>query len=213
MDVYWGMDAESGKKATTVGYGEVSDWMPIEIETNPLMEGTDGGTDVDVAFYVAGETDLENRIQQKSESVDGDVLYTFTMGTTVPFDSSVGFPSSLSLGYDHRTGDPGPPAGQAWIGLNTIGVGGIEGGDFMVPNSADGCNDLTNGDVGDTANSGQAWVVDAGTTEFTASDANSDCPFKTPPVSVDLEEGEGYILFAYGTTLEDRQLLAVKVGE
>ena len=212
MDVYWGMDAETGKLATTVAYGEVSDWMPIEVDQDPLFTPTDGEDEVSVAFYPAGETERDQQLMQKSENVDGEVLYTFTMGSTKPFGSDPGIPASLGVGYDHEAG--APPAGKGWVALNTIGIGGIEGGDFMVLSTAEGCNDLTASDVeGGTANSGQAFLVDVGTGSFAASDANTECAEKTDPVEIEFDDGDQYVVFAYGTSLEDRQLMAVKVGE
>lgn len=212
MDVYWGTDAETGKKATTIGYGEVSDWMPIEIDQEPLLTPADGGEEVSVAFYPKGETERDQQIMAKQESVDGDVRYTFTMGTTKPFGSTTDIPASLSVGYDHEAGEP--PAGKAWVALNSIGIGGIEGGDFMVLSTADGCDDLTGTDIeGGTANSGQAYLVDAGTQSFTASDANTECAERTAPVEIDLAAGDQYVVYAYGTTMDDRKLMAVKVGE
>jgi hypothetical protein len=212
MDVYWGMDAQTGKKATTIAYGDVSDWMPIETDQDPLFNPSDGQQDVDVAFYPKGETDRDQQIMQKSENVDGDVRYTFTMGSTQPFGSDPGIPASVSVGYDHEAGTP--PAGKGWVALNSIGIGGIEDGDFMVLSTEGGCDDLTGTDIeGGTANSGQAYLVDVGPATFTASDANTECAERTEPVTIDIAEGDRYVIYAYGTSLDDRRLLPVKVGE
>ena len=54
-------------------------------------------------------------------------------------------------------------------------------------------------------------MLDPGPTELTASDANSDCSWKTPPVSLDLAAGDRYVLFAYGPDKESRKLLPVKL--
>ena len=67
--------------------------------------------------------------------------------------------------------------------------------------------------MGNTANAGQSYVVDPGSAEYTASDANTECATKTEPVTVDNEAGGGTIIYAYGTSLDDRKLLAVPVGE
>lgn len=211
VDVYWGNNAETGKKATTVKYGEVSDWMTIEVEDDPIMESDDGKQDINVSFYKAGETDQESLIQQKSEPLDGDMLLTYAMGWTKTYEGSVGIPSSLSISYEHTAGDP--PAGKAWVALNSVGIDGIEGGDFMVLSDSTGCQTMTSQDDIDTANNGQAFLVDPGTAELTASDANTDCSVKTDPVSIDAADGDAYVIYAYGTTMDDRQLLAVKVGE
>ena len=212
MDVYWGMDAQTGKKAATVAYGEVSDWMTIEVDQDPLFTPADGAQEVSVAFYPKGETERDQQIMQKSENLEGDVRFTYAMGSTQPFGSDPGIPASLSVGYDHEAGDP--PAGKGWVALNSIGIGGIEGGDFMVLSTADGCDDLTGTDIeGGTANSGQAYLVDVGEASFTASDANTECAERTDPVDIDVAEGDQYVIYAYGTSLDDRQLLAVPVGE
>ena len=60
---------------------------------------------------------------------------------------------------------------------------------------------------------GQAFVVDTGESSFTASDANTECAKRTEAVDLDLKEGDRYVLYAYGTSLEDRQLLPVKIGD
>lgn len=211
VDVYWGLNADTGKKAATVAYGEVSDWMPIEVESNPAFTPSDGSTSSRVAFYPAGETEMDSLLMTEDETIDGDVSFTYALGWTTTFDDTQS-PASVGLGYEHDAVDA--PDGQAWVALSTIGVGGIEGGDFMTLNSATGCGDLTQTDLGGgTANAGLPTVLDAGSTEITASDANSDCSFKTPPVTLDLEAGDRYVLFAYGTDLESRQLLPVKLGD
>jgi hypothetical protein len=211
MDVYWGVDATTGKKAATVKYGEVSDWMPIQVDQDPLFVPADGEPEINVAFYPAGETEREMQFMQDSENLDGDVRYTYAMGTG-DGEGLAGIPASLSLAYEHEAGEP--PAGKAWVALNSVGIGGIEGGDFMVLSTADGCNDLEGTDIeGGTANSGQAFVVDTGESSFTASDANTECAKRTEAVDLDLKEGDRYVLYAYGTSLEDRQLLPVKIGD
>lgn len=211
MDVYWGTDADTGKKAATVKYGEVSDWMPIQVDQDPLFTPSDGEPEVNVAFYPAGETDREQQFMQDSENLDGAVRYTYAMGTGTSSGAG-GVPASLSLGYEHEAGEP--PAGKAWVALNSVGIGGIEGGDFMVLSSAEGCDDLEGTDIeGGTANSGQAFLVDPGEQSFTASDANTECAERTEAVDLDLSDGDRYVLYAYGTSLDDRQLLPVKVGE
>ncbi len=209
MDVYWGLDADTGKKAATVKYGEVSDWMPIQVDQDPLFVPADGKPEVNVAFYPAGEKTRDQQFMQDSENLDGDVRYTYAMGTGDGVGVG-GIPASLSLAYEHEAGKA--PAGKAWVALNSVGIGGIEGGDFMVLSSADGCDDLVGTDIeGGTANAGQAFIVDAGTASFTASDANTECATRTEAVDLDLTEGDRYVLYAYGTSLEDRQLLPVKI--
>ena len=211
IDVYWGINAETGKKAATVAYGEVTDWMTFEVASDPYATPSDGSEDVVVTFYPKGET--EQPIIQQSETIDGDMLLTYTMGT----GDGVGlgpdqYPGSLGVGFDHEAGEP--PAGKAWVALNTSGVGGIDGGDFMVLSTADGCDDLTGTDIeGGTANSGQAFVVDPGQQSFTASDANTECAQRTEPLDLDLKDGDRYVIYAYGTSKDDRKLMAVEVGE
>lgn len=211
IDVYWGINAETGKKAATVAYGEVTDWMTFEVASDPYSTPSDGSQDVVVTFYPKGET--EQPIIQQSETIDGDMLLTYTMGT----GDGVGlgpdqYPGSLGVGFDHEAGEP--PAGKAWVALNTSGVGGIDGGDFMVLSTADGCDDLTGTDIeGGTANSGQAFLVDPGQQSFTASDANTECAQRTEPLDLDLKDGDRYVIYAYGTSKDDRKLMAVEVGE
>ena len=188
IDVYWGNNAETGKKAATVAYGEVTDWMTFQVATDPYATPSDGSQDVVVTFYAKGET--EQPIIQQSETIDGDMLLTYTMGT----GDGVGlgpdqYPGSLGVGFDHEAGEP--PAGKAWVALNTSGVGGIDGGDFMTLSDETGCQMMSiQGDI-DTANNGEAYLLDPGSKTFTASDANTDCSVKTDPVTLDLQAGEG----------------------
>lgn len=211
IDVYWGSDAETGKKAATVAYGEVSDWETFQIDKDPVFTSDDGGKEVVVTFYPKGET--EQSIIQQSEAIDGDMQLTYTMGT----GDGIGlgpdqYPGSLGVGFDHEAG--APPAGKAWVAFNGSALGGIEDGDFMVLSTADGCNDLEGTDIeGGTANSGQAYLVDVGEQSFTASDANTECAERTEAVDIDFAEGDQYVVYGYGTSLEDRKLMAVKVGE
>lgn len=209
VDVWWGYSADAGKKATTVKYGEVSDWMPIEVESNPAIGPADGSIDSRVAFYPAGKTDADSLLMTEDETIDGDVSFTYALGWSKTVDPSQS-PASVGLGYEHDA--VAAPDGKAWVAFSTIGVGGVEGGDFMTLNSATGCQDLTETDLGGgTANAGLPVVLDPGSVELTASDANSDCSWKTPPVTLDLAAGDRYVLFAYGTTKDDRKLLAVKL--
>lgn len=204
VDVYWGYDADTGEKIATVPYGEVSDWIPAK--TRP------GGDSIDVVFYVAGETDRDHLLITQGETVDGDMDLTYSLGWTTPFDPSQTYAASLGVGFEHEAGQPAD--GKAWVAFNEIGIGGIEGGDFMVLSTATGCQDLTGIDIeGGTANAGQAIEFDPGTVELTASDANTDCSTRTDPVSLDLAAGDRVIVYAYGTTMEDRQLLAVPLGD
>ncbi|HWJ97513.1 MAG TPA: hypothetical protein VNQ33_05095 [Acidimicrobiales bacterium] len=211
IDVYWGANAETGKKAATVAYGEVSDWETFQVDQDSFLTRTDGKEEVVVTFYPEGET--ERPIIQQAEPIEGDMRLTYTMGTGDGIGLSADqYPGSLGVGFDHEAGDP--PAGKAWVAFNGSGLGGIDDGDFMVLSTADGCNDLEGTDIeGGTANSGQAYLVDVGTQSFTASDANTECAERLDPVDIDFAEGDQYVVYAYGTSLDDRRLMAVKVGE
>ncbi len=214
IDVYWGNNAETGKKATTLRYGEVSDWMPMEVQEDALLTPADGSTEVNVVFFEAGETDTSKQLIQQSETLEDGLMLTYALGTgDGSMMSDQDRPAaSLSVGFENEAGEP--PAGKAWVAMNSVGLGGIEDGDFMVLSSADGCDDLTGTDIeGGTANSGQAFLVDPGTQSFTASDANTECAERTEPVELDLADGDRYVLYAYGTSLEDRKLLPLKIGE
>ena len=213
IDVYWGTTAELGKKATTLKYGEVSDWMPMQIDEDPLLTPADGSTEVNVSFYEEGETDTSKMLMQQSETLEDGLELTYALGTGDGIGMGEDRPAaSLSVGFENEAGEP--PAGKAWVALNSVGLGGIDGGDFMVLSSADGCDDLEGTDIeGGTANSGQAFLVDPGTQSFTASDANTECAERTEPVEIDLADGDRYVIYAYGTSLDDRKLLALEVGD
>lgn len=211
IDVYWGSDAETGKKIGTVAYGEVSDWETFQVDKDAFLTPADGSSEVVVTFYPKGET--EQPIIQQSETIDGDMRLTYTMGTGDGIGLSEDqYPGSLGVGFEHEAGEP--PAGKGWVAINTSGLGGIEGGDFMVLSTADGCNDLEGTDIeGGTANSGQAFLVDVGEQSFTASDANTDCAERTEAVDIDVTDGGRYVIYAYGTSLDDRKLMVVEIGE
>lgn len=211
IDVYWGTNAETGKKAGTVAYGEVSDWETFQVDKDSFTSPADGSKEVVVTFYPEGET--EQPIIQQSETIDGDMRLTYTMGTGDGVGLSEDqYPGSLGVGFEHEAGDP--PAGKGWVAINTSGLGGIEDGDFMILSTADGCDDLEGTDIeGGTANSGQAFLVDTGEQSFTASDANTECAERTAPVDIDIADGDQYVIYAYGTSLDDRKLMAVKLGE
>ncbi len=211
LDVYWGNDADTGKKITTVPYGEASDWQDLQVPKDPYTKPADGSTEIQVAFYLKGKTDRESMVMNKQETLKGDMSLTYTMGWSKPFDETT-MPGSLGVGYEHEAGKP--PAGKAWVALNSGGIGGIEGGDFMVLSDQSGCQTLMGTDIeGGTANSGQAFLLDPGPHSFTASDANTDCSVKTPALDLDLKDGDRYVIYAYGTTKDDRKLLALAIDD
>ena len=211
VDVYWGDDAVTGKLATTLKFGEVSDRMAVEVDENPAFPRKDGKQEMSVVFYLSGKKDRESRLMSKRAPVESGSNLTLALGWTDPLPASPNR-ASLSLGDDHRAS--AAPEGKAWFALNSIGIGGIPGGDFMTLSTATGCSDLkTSTSIGNTANSAGAYIAEPGATTITGTDANTECPTRTEPVTLDLNPGDRYVIFAYGVDKPSRKLLAVKVGD
>ncbi len=120
---------------------------------------------------------------------------------------------STQLVYEEEIGEA--PAGQALLLLNDIGIRGLEGGDFISLDEVGTCNQewSSSNDIA-IGNGGTAYPVPSGSVEFLAHDANiSDCAqaHPTDPISLDLAEGDRYLVLAWGTSIDDRTLEALPI--
>jgi len=216
VDVYWGRSISTGKLVTTVPFGTVSDPVPLEIESNPMLGRSDGEDELVVSFYPEGATEGQPLGQNTEVLNDGTTRFVSAIGATdqTGADGSAG--ASTMLGK--LDGIAEPPAGQAMVVLNDLGVQAIDGGDFLTLSPEGQCgawelfSDLDQADA-DTGNLGTAYAAPAGPTAVVASDANTDCATGLPPVDLDVTDGGLVVLYAYGTTVADRQLLVLDASE
>jgi hypothetical protein len=216
VDVYWGRSISTGKKVTTVPYGTVSDPVPLEIESNPMLGRSDGEDELVVSFYPEGATEGQPLGQNSEVLNDGTTRFVSVIGATDQTGSDGAAGASTMLGK--LDGIAEPPAGQAMVVLNDIGVQAIDDGDFLTLSPQGQCDawdlfsDLDQVDA-DTGNLGTAYAAPVGATAVVASDANTDCATGLPPVDVDIADGGLYVLYAYGTTVADRQVLVLDASE
>jgi hypothetical protein len=216
IDVYWGRSISTGKKITTVPYGTISDPVPLEIESNPMLGRSDGEDELVVSFYREGATEGQPLGQNTEVLSDETTRFVSVIGATDQTGSDGAAGASTMLGK--LDGIAEPPAGEAMVVLNDIGVQAIDDGDFLTLSPQGQCDawelfsDLDDVDA-NTGNLGTAYAAPAGATAVVASDANTDCATGLPPVDVDIADGGLYVLYAYGTTVADRQVLVFDASE
>ena len=216
VDVYWGRSISTGKKVMTVPYGTISDPVPLEIEANPMLERSDGEQELVVSFYPRGATDGQPLGNSNEVLNDDTTKFVGVIAATDTTTSDGTAGASTQLGK--LDGISSAPAGQALVMLNDLGVQAIDDGDFLTLSPQGQCgawdlfSDLDQVDV-DTGNLGTAYAATPGSVEVVASDANTDCATGLPPVGVDIADGGLYVLYAYGTTVADRQLLVLDASE
>lgn len=211
VDLYWGYSAETGEKIDTLEYGTVSDWYTMKIETNGLT--VDDETRLRVLIQMPGDETSEGILQTLDPTLDGEHRWTVVMGWTDTFNPDRPDGMSTQLVYEEEIGEA--PAGQALLLLNDIGIRGLEGGDFISLDEVGTCNQewSSSNDIA-IGNGGTAYPVPSGSVEFLAHDANiSDCAqaHPTDPISLDLAEGDRYLVLAWGTSIDDRTLEALPI--
>lgn len=201
IDVYWGFDADTGKKFATLEYGEVSEYVVPETNATLASESDSDGSDVTVSYYLEGETEFETQIMTEDEAMgDGDQL-TFALGWS---EGGTGGTSQVIFEAGGDSPVPDPPGGKALLALVALGVDGVEGGDFV---TFDPGNDCTPGeDVDILGNVAEVLAIDPGSLEVRAYDANTECATGTEPATVDAEAGDRILVLAYGTDKDDRAL-------
>lgn len=216
IDVYWGRSISTGKLVTTVPFGTISDPVPLEIESNPMLGRSDGEDELVVSFYPEGATEGQPLGQNTEVLNDGTTRFVSVIGATDQTDRTNAAVASTMLGKLDGITEPAP--GQAMVVLNDVGVQAIDDGDFLTLSPQGQCDawelfsDLDDVDA-DTGNLGTAYAATPGSVEVLASDANTDCATGLPPVNVDITDGGLYVLYAYGTTIADRQLLVLDASE
>ena len=216
VDVYWGRSISTGKKIMTVPFATISDPVPLEIESNPMLGRSDGEDELVVSFYPEGATEGQPLGQNTEVLNDGTTRFVSVIGATDQTDRTNAAVASTMLGK--LDGITEPAAGQAMVVLNDVGVQAIDDGDFLTLSPQGQCgawdlfSDLDQVDA-DTGNLGTAYAATPGSVEVVASDANTDCATGLPPVDVDIADGGLYVLYAYGTTIADRQLLVLDASE
>jgi hypothetical protein len=211
VDIYWGINAESGEKIETLEYGAVTDWVTMKTETNDFVE--DAEARLRAVIQMPGVETTDGLLQMLDESLDGEHRWTVVLGWAEAFNPDQPDGMTTQIVYEEEVGEA--PAGQALLLLNDIGVRGIDGGDFMSLDAEGTCNQEfpINNDIA-IGNGGTAYPVPAGPLELIAHDANvSDCAqaHVTDTISLDLVEGDRYLVLAWGTSLDDRAITTVEI--
>ena len=216
IDVYWGRSASTGKLATTVPFGTISDPLDLEVEANPVSPRADGEQELAMSFYPKGVTEGQPLVVANEVLNDDTKKFVAAVGPTSDTGPDGNNGGSVQLGQlDQITP---PPAGKALVVINTTGVQAVDGGDFLTLSPQGQCDawdlfsDVNQVDA-NTGNLGTAYAATTGSVEVVASDANTDCATGLPPVNVDITDGGLYVLYAYGTTIADRQLLVLDASE
>lgn len=207
VDVYWGLGLSSGKKVMTVPYGTISDPVTLEVEANPMIERSDGEEELAVSYYPEGATTGQplGTSQQVLDEGVTEFVGVIAANETTTADGSSG--ASTQLGQ--LDGISAPPAGQAMVILNDLGVQAIDKGDFLTLSPQGQCDTWKLLNDIDSGNNGTAYAADPGAVAAVASDANTNCATGLPPVNLDLAAGKLVVLYAYGTTIADRKLLVL----
>lgn len=209
VDIYWGGSAQIGEKLATVEYGTMTDWYTMKVESNPLGGG--GSPELRVTIQRPGQTDFDGVLNTLNETLEGGERLTVVLGGTAGSDGLM----STTV-YEHRVGSA--PDGQGLLVLNSTGLGGVEGGDFVSLDPAGTCRQdwPINNDI-DNGNAGSAYAVPAGSLQLIAHDANvseEDCAAATiGPIPVEVAPGDRYLVVVWGTAKADRRIEAFKIEE
>ena len=173
-------------------------------------------SDLVVSFVAEGETEIGSVLMSDAETLaDGDqVTYVFGAGDTELAEGQQA--GSQQIVYERSESGNAldqPAAGQALLFGLDLGLQAIPepDSDFVELGTADGC---IPGAFGSTGNAGQAYPVDAGTVSVAAFDINQSCSAEsaaTPFIDVDAADGDQVLLLFYGTTKDDRQVVAAPV--
>ena len=211
VDVYWGRSISNGKKVMTVPYGTISDPVTLEVESNPMLERSDGEQELAVAYYPEGATDGQPLGSSQEVLNDGVTKFVGVIGTdgSARPDGSSGASTMISK----LDGISPPPAGQAMVALNDLGVRAIDKGDFLTLSPQGQCDSWPMLNDIDSGNNGTAYRAAPGTVAVVASDANTNCATGLPPATVNLTAGDLVVVYAYGTTIADRKLLVLNASE
>ena len=211
IDVYWGSGSYGGKKAATVKYGEVSDFMDGQYEANPLLTPADGSTEMTLSFYLPGSTAQADQLISQDEKVEQGLQLTYVVSTGEAFSGSTmkHAPGSVGVSFEHTL--KAPPDGKANIFFDDAGIQAIKDGNFMVPHPVGKCDDFHQNNDGESPNYGSVYEIDPGSYQVAASDANTDCAASIDAIPIDVTAGDSWVIFAYGTTKDDRKLMSLKL--
>jgi hypothetical protein len=210
VDVYWGGSPEDGVLALTLEYGEVSDYIPAQIQTDTMIEQTSPT----MTFTVAGKTDEDSVLMAGIQGTPtGTTQQTFVLGSDRDAGGTVNalFGSIVEEGEDYPLSSP--PSGKGYLYLVTTGIDALDDldGGFVELGSHDTCLTTEMAD----GNAGGAMAVDPGTVNVEAYDVNHQCTPEwqaTDPIDVSIGDGDRVLLFIYGPNPDDRQLTVAPVG-
>jgi len=205
----WFGSGQRGEKATTLPYGEITDPIPVKVDTKPLLTPTDGSTDLVFSFYAPGKNGFEDQQMSISEKLEDGNRYLIVL-TTNDSPSSAGR-DGMSTTVLSENKFTKPPSGTAALYINTNGVQNVEDGDFVIPELADSCDGLPALEIEGTGNGGTASKLMPGSVSLRGTDANAECSTTIGPVDLDVQAGASYLMVAYGTTIDDRKIQVIEL--
>ena len=210
IDIYFG-DGDTGKKAVTLEYGEASDYLPVQVETDPISTPSDGSTELVFSAYLPGKTDIGSRLLSTTDKLEKGlvltVLYTWVEGTGSSDHTSM---SSTNV-YDSKTQTPAD--GKAYVFKNENGISGITDGNYVTLAPVGTCDWPigTDSDAGEV-NGGTPYLADPGPVTVQVSEENTDCADAVTTVDLDLAAGDSWLVVMYGTDKADRAALPLQLA-
>ncbi len=210
IDIYFG-DGDTGKKATTLEFGTASDYLPVQVETDPLLTPADGSTEIVFSAYLPGKTAITGRLLSTTEKFEKGlvmtVLYTWVEGTGSSGHTSM---SSTNV-YDSKAKTPAD--GKAYVFKNENGISGITDGNYTTLAPVGTCDWPigTDSDAGEV-NGGTPYLADPGQVTVQVSEENTDCAKAVTTVDLDLAAGESWLVVMYGTDKADRKALPLRLA-
>lgn len=209
IDIYFG-DGDTGKKATTLEFGKASDYLPVQVDTDPLLTPADGSTEIVFSAYLPGNTAIGGRLLSTTEKFEKGlvmtVLYTWVEGTGSSGHTSM----SSTIVYDSKAKTPAD--GKAYVFKNENGISGITDGNSTTLAPVGTCDWPigTDSDAGGV-NGGTPYLADPGKVTVQVSDENTDCAAPVTTVDLDLAAGDSWLIVMYGTDKADRKALPLQL--
>lgn len=210
IDAYFGM-AKTGELAAEIAPGETTEWIDVRLERDPVIASSDGSEDVRMSLQEPGSKELDAMLFNLDQSYAAGARWTVVLGADKAFTPGEDNPLITQLIDENEVAEP--PTGKALVALNDVGLRGVDGGDFVTPSPVGQCEAWAIDNSIATGNAGTGYVVDPGALKVAAYDANTSCATGTPPVDLAAEAGKAYVLVASGSTLEDRKLTVLPLGE
>ncbi len=211
LDLYWGSGGlQTGKKFLTLEYGELSDPIDVEIESNPLFENEDaeeGTFDTNVTIYAEGEDDPLKSIHRFGETTEPGTDYLLILGWDEGFQD--GPPGLIARTVELSNAEPATD-GNALVYFDNIGAEPVNG--FTIMGMDDPCEpNPPNSSSAASINMGVPHSIAPGAHTFFGYSANTECENKSEPVEATVAAGEVWFVFTYGYTEGEIKTRALKV--